>query len=78
MFYSVVRKCCIYVASGISQNGNVNLGNFDKKIKDGYKEKGGWIIEKDYAEHGGSRWKLKRPNRDRVASLDKNGKVLRK
>ncbi len=63
-------------------NGNVKLGNFNRRVKGGktvrYKEKGGWIIEKDNANHGGSTWKLKKPNGDRVASLDENGKVLRK
>jgi hypothetical protein len=61
------------------EDGEVDLTNFDQKVnqKTAYKEKGGWIIEKDTAGHGGSKWKLKNPSGVRVASLDENGKVLR-
>jgi hypothetical protein len=60
--------------------GNVDLGKFDKNVKgkSGKKEEGGWEIEKDHAGHGGSKWKLKNKKGERVASLDENGKILRK
>lgn len=62
------------------KSGEVDLGNFDQKVngKTAYKEKGGWIIEKDTAGHKGSKWKLKNKSGDRIASLDENGKVLGK
>ena len=61
-------------------NGNVDLGKFDQNVKgkSAKKEKDGWEIEKDTAEHGGSKWKLKNKKGERVASLDENGKILRK
>lgn len=60
-------------------DGEVDLSNFDQKVpgKNAKKEKGGWTIEKDTAGHGGSKWKLKDKQGNRVASLDENGKVLR-
>ena len=60
--------------------GNVDLGQFDENVKgkNAKKEKGGWEIEKDTAGHGGSKWKLKDKKGKRVASLDGNGKILRK
>ena len=60
--------------------GNVDLGKFDENVKgkNAKKEKGGWKIEKDTAGHGGSKWKLKDKKGKRVASLDGNGKILRK
>ena len=60
--------------------GNVDLGKFDKNVKgkNAKKEDGGWEIEKDTAGHGGSKWKLKDKKGKRVASLDENGKILRK
>ena len=60
--------------------GNVDLGKFDENVKgkNAKKEKGGWEIEKDTAGHGGSKWKLKDKKGKRVASLDGNGKILRK
>ncbi len=36
-----------------------------------------WKISKDKSNHGGSAWKLLKNNK-RIASLDKNGKILRK
>ena len=61
-------------------DGNVDIGKFKKKVKGktAQEEDGGWQIEKDNAGHGGSAWKLKNKKGQRVASLDKNGKVLRK
>ena len=61
-------------------NGNVDLGKFDQNVKgkSAKKEKDGWEIEKDTAGHGGSKWKLKNKKGKRIASLDENGKILRK
>ena len=63
----------------LDENGNVDLGKFDKNVKNSGKKmaKGGWTIEKDYSQHGGSKWKLKNEKGERIASLDENGKVLR-
>ena len=59
-------------------NGDVDLGKFDQKVKgtDKYKEKGGWTIDKDNAGHGGRKWKLNDKKGKRVASLGENGEVL--
>ena len=61
-------------------NGNVDLGKFDQNVKgkSAKKEKDGWEIEKDTAGHGGSKCKLKNKKGKRIASLDENGKILRK
>ena len=61
-------------------DGNIDLGKFDQNVKgkNAKKEKDGWEIEKDTAGHGGSKWKLKNKKGKRVASLDGNGKILRK
>jgi hypothetical protein len=70
-----------HIPKRLMKNGNtVDLSKFNKKIrgKQAYKEDGGWYIEKDTAGHGGSKWKLKKPNGERVASLDEKGKILRK
>ncbi|WP_368488329.1 hypothetical protein [Clostridium sp. BJN0013] len=58
----------------------VNSGKFKQKVRGrtAYKEDGGWTIEKDTAGHGDSKWKLKKPNGDRVASLGEDGTILRK
>lgn len=58
--------------------GNVDLGKFKQKVrgKNAYKESGGWMIERDYAGHGGRKWKLKDKSGKRIGSLDGNGKVL--
>lgn len=76
------------IANRLKKAGNagyVNLKQFSKKIKSKktptYEEKGGWRIEKDRGNHphGGSEWKLYKPNKlKRVATLSKNGKILRK
>lgn len=62
------------------KKGNVDLGKFDRKVKNKteYKEKGGWSISKDRDGHRGSEWKLKDTKGKRVASLDKNGYVVGK
>lgn len=58
----------------------VDLDKFNKKKKggDSREEDGGWEIDKDKSGHGGSKWKLKNKKGERVASLDGNGKILRK
>lgn len=60
------------------ENGNVNLGAFDKRVngRKAYKEKGGWTIDKDKAGHRDKKWKLKNEHGKRVASLDENGRVV--
>lgn len=62
------------------ENGDVDLGQFDQKVsgKTAYKEKGGWMIDKDNAGHGGRKWKLKDKSGNRVASLGENGEILGK
>lgn len=44
----------------------------------GYKEDGGWTIDKDRDGHKGSKWKLKDKSGSRVGSLDGDGKVVGK
>lgn len=63
------------------KNGEVDLGKFKNKVKGKqvrYKEKGGWIIEKDTSSHGGKKWKLKNKDGKRIGSLAGDGKVLGK
>lgn len=62
------------------KNGRVKMGEFNRKIKGktGYKEKGGWSIEKDRDGHKGSEWKLKNEKGQRKASLKGNGEVVGK
>ena len=63
----------------------VNIDLFKKygrkiKRKKAYKEKDGWIIDKDKAKHGKQgkeQWKLKNENGDRIATLGEDGKILR-
>lgn len=55
----------------------VDLSKFNKRLKKG--EKGGpgkWKISPDDSNNGGSKWKLFKGDK-RIASLDKNGRVLR-
>ena len=64
----------------LDKDGNINISLFDINIKNspGKKEKGGWSIEKTKGkEHGwGKEFKLKDEDGNRVASLDKNGKIV--
>ena len=63
----------------------VNIDLFKKygrkiKRKKAYKEKDGWIIDKDKANHGKQgkeQWKLKNEDGDRIATLGEDGKILR-
>ena len=61
------------------RTGNVDLGKFNQKVKGktAYKERGGWVIDKDETGHKG-KWKLKDKKGERVGTLDENGKVLGK
>lgn len=63
-----------------TDSGDVDLSKFTEKVKgsSSLREKGGWTVDKDTAGHGGSAWKLKDKSGKRVASLDSDGKVLRK
>ena len=63
----------------------VNIDLFKKygrkiKRKKAYKEKDGWIIDKDKGRHGKQgkeQWKLKNEDGDRIATLGEDGKILR-
>ena len=63
----------------------VNIDLFKKygrkiKRKKAYKEKDGWIIDKDKANHGKQgkeQWKLKNEDGDKIATLGEDGKILR-
>ncbi|AQR98146.1 hypothetical protein [Clostridium saccharoperbutylacetonicum] len=62
---------------------SVEVGYFNRKIRGekAWKEDGGWVIERDRGgenSHGGSYWKLKDKKGGRVATLDEDGKILRK
>lgn len=61
-------------------NGNVDTGLFNKKVRGSsdLEEKKGWRISKDRDGHKGSEWKVKNKSGKRVASIDKNGKVVGK
>lgn len=68
----------------LDSKGKVKLGSFKDKHgntplnkKSGTFKNGKWSVEKDTAGHGGRAWKLKKSG-ERIASLDKNGKVLSK
>lgn len=61
---------------------HVDLSRFTKKVKgsDTWEDpKTGYRISKDKSQHGGSKKKLedKTPSHNRIASLGKNGKILR-
>lgn len=62
----------------IKEDGKVDLSKFDRNKKNmkGSGEKGGYYIEKDFAEHGGRKWKLKDSKGKRIASLAEDGTVL--
>ena len=50
------------------------------KRKKAYKEKVGWVIDKDKGGHGQQgkeQWKLKNEDGDRIATLGEDGKILR-
>lgn len=68
----------------LDSDGKVKLGSFKDKHgntplnkQSGTFKNGKWSVEKDTAGHGGRAWKLKKDGK-RIASLDKNGKVLSK
>ena len=61
--------------------GYIDLSKFNKKIAKKLIEKKGWalIIDRGNVPHGGSNWKLytKAINGIRIATISKNGKILR-
>ena len=63
-----------------TNDGKVDLSlfNINVKGKTAKKEKGGWVKEKDYSEHGQSKYKLKDPKGNRIASLGEDGNIIRK
>lgn len=68
----------------LDSDGKVRLGLFKDKYgntplkkKSGTFKKGKWTVEKDNANHGGRKWKIKKSG-VRKGSLDGNGKVLSK
>lgn len=66
----------------LKDKDHVDLGRFTKKVKgsDTWEDpKTGYRISKDTSQHGGSKHKLedKTPKHNRIASLGKNGKILR-
>ena len=65
----------------LRKDGTINLSIFEINIKNrsGKKEKSGWSIEDDTGKHGwGKELKLKDEKGNRVASLDKDGKIVSK
>ena len=65
----------------LRKDGTIDISLFGINIKhtSGKKEKGGWSIEEDTGKHGwGKELKLKDENGNRVASLDKNGRIVTK
>ena len=56
---------------------NINLFNIKVKRKNCKKEPKGFMIDSDTKNDGGSIWKLKDKNGNRICSLDGNGKILR-
>ncbi|MBJ8024997.1 hypothetical protein [Bacillus cereus] len=60
---------------------NINISKFTTKVAGKLKDpKSGWTIQRDRGNnpHGGSFWKLFDKSGKRIATLDKNGKILRK
>ena len=66
----------------IQEGTQIDISKFTNKQKNKkYHDKSGWYIEKDNLgdkSHGGSAYKLFNKKGDRVWTLDKDGKVLRK
>lgn len=65
----------------LDSKGNIRLGAFDQKVKgkNAWKDsKTGYTKEKDTAEHGGRKWKIKDKKGNRKVSTDANGKILSK
>ena len=64
----------------LNEDGTVNMSLFNIKIKRKVckkEPKGGYMIDRDTKNDGGSKWKLKDKNGKRICSLDDNGKILR-
>ena len=63
-----------------NKEGNINTNLFTIRLKGKkwYKEKKGFIIDKDTAGHNGKVWKLRDKKGTRICSIDGNGKILSK
>ncbi len=57
---------------------NINLFTIKLKGKKWYKEKGGYIIDKDTAGHIGKEWKLRDKKGNRICSIVSDGKIVSK
>ena len=59
-------------------DGKIDKSKFSINLngRKGFKEKKGWYVERDYAGHKQSYWKLKDPNGKRVASLDEHFNIV--
>lgn len=80
---SSAHKAASKIKKSLLDDDGVIIGKFTKKVK-GKQEyedpKSGWSISRDVGKnnsHGGSYWKLMDKSGKRIATLDKNGKVLR-
>ena len=58
--------------------GKIDKSKFSKNLngKTGSKGPKGWYVERDYAGHKQSKWKLKDPKGNRVASLDEDFNIV--
>ena len=71
------------IKKSLMDDDGVIISKFKNKVKgkQEYKDpKSGWSISRDVGKnnsHGGSYWKLMDKSGNRIATLDKNGKVLR-
>ena len=63
----------------LNEDGTVNKNLFNIKVKrkNCKKEPKGFMIDSDTKNDGGSIWKLKDKEGNRICSLDGNGKILR-
>ena len=61
-----------------NKEGNIDINLFKIRLKGRkwYKEKKGFIIDKDTAGHNGKVWKLRDKTGTRICSIDGNGKIL--
>lgn len=80
---SSAHKAASNIKKSLLDDDGVIISKFTQKIsgKQAYKDpKSGWSITRDLGKnnsHGGSYWKLVDKSGKRIATLDKNGKVLR-
>ena len=59
-------------------DGKIDESKFPIRLngRNGRKSQNGWYYEKDTAGHKGSKWKLKDPKGNRVASLDEDFNIV--